>query len=68
MSACGWRVWQEKRWPWQWVGQCGDGVTCRGGIRCNDKATAEAFFSASQAGRCVSIRERPPAGPQEAKP
>ena len=40
MNGCGWKVWQEKTWPFQWIGQCGDGLTCRGGIRCNSKADA----------------------------
>lgn len=51
-GPCGWRVWQEKLWPHQWIGQCNRTV-CPGGIRCNDQATAVAFKSKTP---CVADR------------
>lgn len=51
-GPCGWRVWQEKEWPHQWIGQC-NRLTCHGGIRCNDKATADEFREQMS---CVAVR------------
>lgn len=33
-------VWQENRWPFQWIGQC----LCGRGIRCNSRDDAYCFF------------------------
>lgn len=35
------RVWQEKKWPRQWIGMC----SCGKGIRCNSKTATEEFFA-----------------------
>lgn len=31
---------RERKWPYQWIGQC----TCGVGIRCNSKEAVDAFF------------------------
>lgn len=60
-GPCGYRVWREKTWPNQWIGQC-NRLACPGGIRCNDEQTAVEFKASL---RCIAERYDPQATVEE---